>query len=312
MADVDCDGRADFIVRQKTMINTDTTMISYRVHLMTIDSGFSMIGQTWYSSIQPNGTEPEYRGMADVNGDGRGDLLISERRDGRSNYQVLVHALLSNGLNRFDEQESPWAEFSVSVYDDINIDFGDVNGDGKADLVYWQTRAGFYIFYPTYYFTCLSDGTRFLSSVFGRSIYPYYNIESKHLALRDVNGDGAADLIVSEFSQYTSDDRIYIHVYLSDLAGQFQAKQIWVIFDWDENSTIAGIADVNGDNSADLIIRRFDQVWGNWVFSAAKSNGHDNFSEDMEPWLVLLDNPESEPPEVVGVSETGLGDWVLH
>jgi len=312
MADVDGDGLADFIVRQKTMINADTSMISYLVYPMTIDSGFTMIGQSWYSSIQPNGTEPEYLGMADVNGDGRGDLLISERREGRINYQVIIYALLSNGLNRFEEKGPPWTELSVSVSDNLKLDFGDVNGDGKADMVYWKERIGFSSFFPTYYFPCLSDGARFLSPVSMLCIYYYNNIKSEHLALKDVNGDGSADLIMSEFSQYGSEDKLYIHVYLANLAGKFQSKQIWGIFDWDENATIAGIADVNGDNAADLIIRRFDQVSANWVFSAAKSNGQRNFNEDMEPWLVLLGNPEDKPPVVVGVREVGLGDWVLH
>lgn len=312
MADVDGDGSADFLVRQKTMLDADTSMISYLVYPATIGSGFSMIGQTWHSSMQPRGAEPEYLGMADIDGDGRADLLLGERRKGKINSQISIHAYLSNGRNLFEETKAPWAELSASVYDELHIDFGDVDGDGREDLVYWQTRVGFYDYFPIYIFTCLSDGARFRSAALGRSIYQYNNIESEYLALRDVNGDGAADLMMREFSQYGSDDRLYIHVYLSDLAGKFQAKQIWGIFDWDENATIAGIADVNGDNAADLIIRRFDQASGNWVFTGAKSNGQDGFSEEMEPWLVVLDNPEGEPPEVVGVSEVGLGDWFLH
>ena len=312
MADVDGDGLADVIVRKKTIIDTATSKISYVVHTMAIDSGFSRMGQIWYSSTQPNDKEPEYLGMADVNGDGREDLLIRERREGRATYQVIVHACLSNGRNSFEKNESPWAEFSVSNYDNFSVDFGDVNGDGKADMAYWLTRAGYFSSFPTYYYTCLSDGSRFLYPVFARSIYYYNNIMSEHLALRDVNGDGAADLIMKEFSEYSSNDKLYIHVYFSDRTGKFKAKQLWGLLDWDENATIAGIEDVNNDNSADLIIKRFNQVSGICTFSAAKSNSRDKFTEDMEPWLVVPCDSESDVPEVVGVREVGLGDWVFR
>lgn len=312
LADVNGDGLADLIVRQKTMIDANTSMISYIVHTMAIGSGFSSIGQAWYSTTQPKDTEPQYLGMADVNGDGREDLLISERREGRINYEVFVYALLSNGRNSFNKKESPWAEFSVSVYDVLNIDFGDINGDGKADMVHWQTRKDSYMFYPTYYYTHLSDSSRFLPSVFARSIYYSNNIRSEHLAVRDINGDGAADLIMKEFSQYGSENPLNIQVYLSNRVGQFQAKQLWGILDWNNNSSIVGIEDVNDDNSADLIIRRFDQTSGNWTFSVAKSNSHDKLTEDVEPWLVVPGNLETDPPEVIGVREVGLGDWIVQ
>jgi len=311
MADVDGDGLADVIVRKKTMIDAATSKISYVVHTMAIDSGFARMGQTWYSFTQPNESEPEYLGMADVNGDGRGDLLIKERQENGITYQVIVHACLSNGRS-FEKRESPWAEFSVSNYDNFSVDFGDMNGDGKADMAYWLTRAGYFNSFPTYYYTCLSDGSRFLYPVFARSIYYYNNIMSEHLALRDVNGDGAADLIMTEYSEYSSSDKLYVHVYLSDRTGKFKAKQLWGLLDWDEYSTIAGIEDVNSDNSADLIIRRFNQISGSCTFSAAKSNSHDKFIEDMEPWLVVPCDSEADAPEVIGVREVGWGDWVFY
>jgi hypothetical protein len=312
LADVNSDGLADLIVRQKTMIDADTSMISYIVHTMTMGSGFSTFGQTWYSSTQPKDTEPEHLGMADVNGDGREDLLIRKRQEGLINYKVFVYALLSNGWNGFDKKESPWAEFSVPVSDVLHIDFGDINGDDKVDMVYWQKRNDSYMFYPTHYYTRLSDSSRFLPSEFGMSIYYSNHITSEHLAVRDINGDGAADLIMNGFGIYGSDNTLYIQVYLSDLAGQFKAKQIWGILDWDENASIVGIEDVNDDNSADLILRRFDQASGNWTFSVAKSNNQNKLTEDVEPWLAVPGNPEAVPPEVIGVREVGLGDWIVH
>ena len=64
--------------------------------------------------------------VGDVNGDGKPDLVVANRKQLASTVSVL----LGNGNGTFQAQQT----FAAGT-DPISVAVGDVNGDGKPDLV---------------------------------------------------------------------------------------------------------------------------------------------------------------------------------
>jgi len=182
------------------------------------------------------------RASADVNGDGKADL-IGFKADG-------VYVALSTGssfgpatrwIANFATQAGGW-----SSYDRYPRVVADVNGDGKADVVGFGGKGAI---------VALSDGTKFAgngywSNQFGvtdgwssQNLYPRTSA--------DVNGDGKADLIGFKA------DGVYVAL---STGSSFGSATRWIA----NFATQAGgwssydryprvVADVNGDGKADVI-----------------------------------------------------------
>ncbi len=122
--------------------------------------------------------------VADVNGDGRADLVAKEKRS-PGNWYVAT----STGTTFIPQPRGlrGWASPS-SAYDQF---VADVNGDGRADLIAKEKRS------PGNWYVATSTGTTFAPQprALGGWAYP----SSAHeLFVADVNGDGRADLIAKE------------------------------------------------------------------------------------------------------------------
>ena len=126
----------------------------------------------------PSGRGPIAVAVADVNGDGKPDLVVANART------ATVSVLLGNGDGTFQAQQTPSPRaptpFAVAV--------ADVNGDGKPDLVTAnQTDSG-----TVSVLLGNGDGT-FQASTNLRHVarIPYA------VAVADVNGDGKPDLVAA-------------------------------------------------------------------------------------------------------------------
>jgi hypothetical protein len=183
--------------------------------------------------------------VGDVNGDGRADIVNFQQ----SNGQVWV--ALSNGSS-FNTPTlwNPWGAFS---YEGHVPRVGDVNGDGKADMVNFQRDAGGSVW------VALSNGTTFNTpGQWGSGTA--FSFRKATPRLGDVNGDGRADAV--NFRQGTSGQ---VFVGLSTGSG-FSPGVEWN--PWGAFSYIANVpftADLNGDGKADIL--NFQQgsngqIWG--------------------------------------------------
>lgn len=167
--------------------------------------------------------------IADVNNDGKPDLLATHGRDG------WVGVSLGNGDGTFRTE----VEYNSGAIWPGSFAVTDVNGDSKPDLV--VANGG----YPDGIVSILlgnGDGT--FQPAKG---YDSGGTFGRALAVADVNGDGKPDVVVANL--YTSN----VGVLLGNGDGTFQPALTYDSGYEFPNSIV--IADVNGDGAPDLLIQ---------------------------------------------------------
>ena len=136
------------------------------------------------------GTAPHAVVTADVNGDGKPDLVTLSNSFGVSAITVR----LNKGNGKFG---SPQVSYDFVNNIDTALAVGDVNGDGKADLVLGQASNGGSYTAGTYIGSIsvlLGNGTGHFT--YASTYYVLQDVSNiTSLALADVNGDGRLDVV---------------------------------------------------------------------------------------------------------------------
>lgn len=191
--------------------------------------------------------------IGDANADGKADLLWA--RAGRSVGQPVRAYFGFSGTNG-NLGFSP--AYTVPFYSDRTVVVaGDVNGDGRTDLVWaWNGTAA------------ADSANLVIVGLVDESSVIRWNIEgqarirnSSPLALRagDLNGDGRADLLWNELG---ADNRVYVSLGKSDGTFDFSTPtQLHTEERTDWTQYAAHLADFNGDGRQDVIwIHAMDQT----------------------------------------------------
>lgn len=196
------------------------------------------------------GSDAESVALADVNGDGRPDLVVANQcvsQCGPTNGVVAV--LLNDGKGSF---QSPVAYSSGALEADY-VATGDVNGDGHIDIVVAnKCPAG----------NCQSgiphgtlgvlinngDGTFKNPVLYSSGGYSY----PTSLVIADMNRDGAADVVVSNFCQQESlCPTGGVSVLLGRGNGTFRSPVTYN--SGPSNGSFVAVWDVNGDGLPDIV-----------------------------------------------------------
>jgi hypothetical protein len=172
--------------------------------------------------------------FGDINGDGRSDFIKAYAPTG-SNPYVYVYPYLANSTGGFDAQPSKTLERCPTGY--ISVALGDINGDGKADIVSNGLSGQVHAY--------ISYGNGTFSSKYTTT--GAANIVSIYLA--ELNGDGKADLVKLRVVQGSGG---YVYSALSNGNGYFGTQNVKTLMDTPLYGYRISLADVNGDGIADL------------------------------------------------------------
>jgi hypothetical protein len=189
---------------------------------------------------------------ADINGDGRADLLVTNLSishtvyNGTGDGTTLV--LLNNGDGTFRAVGDYGSDASFTS----SVAIGDVNRDGKPDMLVsnacgfanCQQRTGGTVTVRT----GNGDGT----FAGGDYVYGSGGGSPGSLRITDLNGDGNPDLVVSECSNACQDRVGLVGVLLGNGDATFQSAVTYSSGGF--NSVSVVVADVNGDGKPDLVV----------------------------------------------------------
>jgi hypothetical protein len=191
--------------------------------------------------------------VADVNGDGKPDLVVVNW-GGENSGNGTVGVLLGNGDGTFQ----PAVTYDSGGYYPSSVAVADVNGDGKPDVVV-ANSCGAQCEYPgsTTVGVLLGngDGTLQATTVYGSGGY-YGGFIVESIAIADVNGDRKPDLLVT--NECTNPDHCTsgsVGVLLGNGDGTFQAAVTYDSGGFGADSV--AVSDVNGDNKADLLVANY-------------------------------------------------------
>jgi len=212
IADLNGDGRPDIVV---TNASSGAT-VGQTVSVMLGNGDGTFAPRVTYAT----GVDPEAVTIADVNGDGRPDLVVANYSDS------TISVLLGNGDGTF----APRLTFATGFRPNL-VRAVDLNGDGKLDLVVVNSF-GISIMLGR------GDGT------FATAVNLSLGITPNGLAIGDFNGDGLLDIATGNvFSNNT-------FVLMGNGAGGFQPA---VAYAAATGPTAVEAASLRGNGALDLI-----------------------------------------------------------
>ena len=202
--------------------------------------GGGSFNSTGVSPISDGGTEPESIAIADVNGDGKPDLIIA-------NYSSNnVSVLLGTGTGSFTPATG--SPFPVGA-NPSSVAVADVNGDGKLDIV--TSNHG-----SNNVSVLLGTGTGSFTAAIGSPLSLATGARPSSVAIADVNGDGKADLVVANYGL----NSVTVFPGLGTGTTPFVSNNA-VSFSLGGTSVKAPesvvVADVNGDGKPDIITANY-------------------------------------------------------
>jgi hypothetical protein len=224
-------------------------------------SGFTLLlgdGSGGYKSpviftapVQPQQTLNQFLAVGDFNGDGRSDVAVFNPCDA-SCSQTSISIFLNAGNGNFAD---PVIYEGVGATP-LTVAIGDFNGDGKTDLALLAYCANG---------SCNGQWTIGIlpgngDGTFGSVIESPLDsgVVAGWMAAADVDGDGKTDLVITESNSSASLSDPYAEaaqVLLSNGDGTFRTAGVYSSGgDAQNGMSSVAIADVNGDNKADIVL----------------------------------------------------------
>ncbi len=251
IADVNGDGNKDFLI-------TGLSAISGRATTLYLGDGS---GDFTEAGAGLTGVENSSSSIADVDGDGNQDLLITGDDSG-SSANPTTTLYLGDGIGGFTE-----AGAGLTSVDKGSTSIADVNEDGNPDLLITGRNANFNPTATLY----LGDGTGGLTEA-GAGLT---GVRNGSTSIADVNGDGNEDLLITgEDSGGTPTATLY----LGDGNGGFTEANADLAGVSGLSHSSSSVADVNEDGNLDLLITGKD-LGGGPTATLYLGDGNGGFTE---------------------------------
>ncbi len=192
--------------------------------------------------------------VADINGDGKLDLAVSNFCDNSSDCtngigNGTVGVLLGKGDGTFQSA----VVYDAGGSDTYSVAMGDVNGDGKPDLIVTNECI------PA---NCYANDDGSVGVLVGNGdgtfqpvvTYDSGGTQPDSVVVADVNQDGKPDLVVANACAFLTfcETNGSVSILLGNGDGTFQAAVASDLID--RNTVSVVVADVNGDGKPDLVV----------------------------------------------------------
>jgi hypothetical protein len=232
-ADVNGDGRPDLIV-------ADGNGATVSVLLNTTAPGAvtpSFAGQQTFAT----GNQPSSVTVADLNGDGRPDLIVANTED--ATVSVLLNTAAPGATTPSFATQQTFAVGSLPQ----SVTAADVNGDGKPDLIVANTEDAT----VSVLLNTTAPGASTPSFAAGQTIVT--GAVPLSVTATDLNGDGMPDLIVANSIANGSVSVLLNTTAPGATTPSFAARQT---FGTGSGPFSVMAADLNGDGKPDLIVAK--------------------------------------------------------
>jgi hypothetical protein len=253
VADVNGDGKPDLVVANQCAANS--SFCSDGTVAVLLGNGDGTLQKA--AVVYGPGTERIVSmAVADVNADGKPDVIVANGCVNNCVNNGTVGVLLGNGDGSFQSIVTYGTGSFVAFTSWVAV--GDVNGDGKLDLVVTSGCGAYPVCNPDGYgggvTVLLGNGDGAFQAAVDYGTSGWY---TTFVAIGDLNNDGRADLVVSNYCNLggigcfpnTGDN---VNVLLSDGTGSFPQAVTYNADGFGGNSVALG--DVNGDGNLDVLV----------------------------------------------------------
>ncbi len=249
VTDLNHDGKPDLIVANQCATSNNCTLANGTVGVLLGNGDGTFQGAIAYDAGAYGSNSVA---VGDVNGDGNLDLIVANQCEGEGDYgntscaNGSVAVMLGNGNGTFQ----PAATYASGGYAALSLALGDVNGDGKPDLVVTNSSV-----------SGSNNGNGTVAVLLGNgngtfqaaAIYGPGGFQAEALATGDVNGDGTADLVIANRCASSSNcESGGVSVLLGNGDGTFRAPGVYT--SGGNTAYSLAVADLNGDGKLDLVV----------------------------------------------------------
>jgi hypothetical protein len=233
IADVNGDGKPDIVVAN----HNDNTV---SVLINTTQTGASVPSFSAKADFAV-GNHPFSVAVADVNGDGKPDIVTANNSD--STVSVLLNTTSTGAATPTFSAKSGFAVGSRPY----SVTTSDVNGDGKPDIIaanYGNNTVSVLLNTTP---TGSSTVTFAAKSDFSTGATPYF------VATADVNGDGKPDIVVTDLTLNT----VSVLIDTTSTGSSTAAFSVKSDFSTGALPYSIAIADLNGDGKPDIVTANY-------------------------------------------------------
>ena len=258
------------------------------VHVATADTGFQQSGGDWPSWFGVADADNGTWMMADMNGDGRPDLVFIKTKNTGSGHVEVHVATADTGFQQSGGDWPSW--FGVADADNGTWMMADMNGDGRPDLVFIKTKntgSGHVEVHVATADTGFQQSGGDWPSWFGVA-----DADNGTWMMADMNGDGRPDLVFIK-TKNTGSGHVEVHVATADTGFQ-QSGGDWPswfgVADADNGTWM--MADMNGDGRPDLVFIKTKNTGSGHVevHVATADTGFQQSGGDWPSWFGVADN----------------------
>jgi hypothetical protein len=249
VADLNGDGKADLVIANDC-INNDYSHCPQGIVSVLLGAGDGTFQAA--VSYDAGGVDPLSVVVADVNGDGKPDLILSNQcpQPNGCTPDSTVSVLFGNGDGTFQTAMS----FDSGGLLAQAVAVADVNGDGKPDLIVADQCNSTQ--------NCALDGV--VGVLLGNGGGTFQNVVTYDaggigtfwLAVADVNGDGKPDIVLANWCGTSGcGNPGPVTVLLGNGDGTFQTAVAYSSGGYQPDSV--AVADLNGDGKPDIVVANF-------------------------------------------------------